>query len=88
MQDYVRRLLEPAARKNNWVHHEAPCDRVELGTVRHEALACAMRGPLLNSAELLNSSSGTRSVDHLPRPAGAGSTVAATPMGPMTAGGC
>lgn len=30
MQDYVRGLLGPVARKNSWVRYEALCDRVEV----------------------------------------------------------
>ncbi|MBP2056562.1 hypothetical protein J2Z21_009581 [Streptomyces griseochromogenes] len=30
MRDYVRGLLAPVGRKNGWVRHEAPCDRVEV----------------------------------------------------------
>lgn len=41
MRDYVRALLAPVGRKNSWVRHEAPCDRVEVRDLRRRAVAAA-----------------------------------------------
>ena len=41
MRDYVRALLAPVARKNCWVRHEAPCDRVGVEDQYRRAVAAA-----------------------------------------------
>ncbi|MFF7603419.1 hypothetical protein ACFZA7_52615 [Streptomyces mirabilis] len=41
MRDYVRALLGPVGRKNGWVRHEAPCDRVEVEDLYRRAVAAA-----------------------------------------------
>ncbi|MFD8725840.1 hypothetical protein ACFV2H_49930 [Streptomyces sp. NPDC059629] len=41
MRDYARGLLAPVARKNSWVRHEAPCDRVEVRDLCRRAVAAA-----------------------------------------------
>jgi hypothetical protein len=38
---YVRGLLAGLERKNGWVRHEAPCDRVEVGDLRRRVVAAA-----------------------------------------------
>jgi hypothetical protein len=37
----VRGLLAPLSRKNGWVRHEAPCDRVEVRDLHRLAVAAA-----------------------------------------------
>ncbi|MFJ9034795.1 hypothetical protein ACIRQP_41545 [Streptomyces sp. NPDC102274] len=41
MRDYVRGLLGPVGRKNSWVRHEAPCDRVEVQDLYRRVVAAA-----------------------------------------------
>lgn len=41
VRDYVRGLLGPVGRKNCWVRHEAPCDRVEVEDLYRRAVAAA-----------------------------------------------
>ncbi|MFF0450907.1 hypothetical protein ACFYT4_31775 [Streptomyces sp. NPDC004609] len=38
---YMRGLVAPLERKNGWVRHEAPCDRVEVGDLYRRAVAAA-----------------------------------------------
>lgn len=41
MRDYARGLLAPVTRKNLWVRHEAPCDRVGVEDLYRRAVAAA-----------------------------------------------
>jgi hypothetical protein len=38
---YLEGLLAPIERKNGWVRHEAPCDRVEVGDLHRRVVAAA-----------------------------------------------
>ncbi|AOW88239.1 hypothetical protein BC342_18810 [Streptomyces olivaceus] len=38
---YMRGLIAPLERKNGWVRHEVPCDRVEVGDLYRRAVAAA-----------------------------------------------
>jgi hypothetical protein len=38
---YLRGLIAPLERKNGWVRHEAPCDRVEVRDLHRRAVAAA-----------------------------------------------
>jgi len=38
---YLRGLLAPLEKKNGWVRHEAPCDRVEVRDLHRQAVAAA-----------------------------------------------
>ncbi|WAX82157.1 hypothetical protein [Streptomyces sp. KMM 9044] len=38
---YRKALVAPVERKNGWVRHEAPCDRVEVGDLYRRAVAAA-----------------------------------------------
>jgi hypothetical protein len=41
MRAYVHGLIGPVGRKNSWVRHEAPCDRVEVRDLYRRAVAAA-----------------------------------------------
>ena len=38
---YLQALIAPVERKNGWVRHEAPCDRVEVRDLYRRAVAAA-----------------------------------------------